>query len=85
MAGEYAANGTMLRRYFWGPDANEPVLWTQGMGIDRTAPVADALLQVYGTPRRQVLNSAQAFDAAAIASLRADFIDTAGATGSSRP
>lgn len=33
MVAEYASGGTLLRRYFWGPGADEPLLWTEGSAM----------------------------------------------------
>jgi len=45
------------------------------MGVDREAPLADALLQIYGSARKALLDCALAFDPAALATIRADFRD----------
>lgn len=45
------------------------------MGVDRDAPLAQALLQVYGAARHAVLTSVTDFDAAQLAAVRQDFID----------
>ena len=31
---EYATNGTMLRRYMWGPNTDEPIMWDEGSAMD---------------------------------------------------
>ena len=49
------------------------------MGVDRTAPLADALLHVYGSARKAVLDSVVRFDAAAVAAARQDLIEIKGA------
>ena len=36
LAAEYDAAGTLLRRYAWGPDVDEPVLWDEGGALDCT-------------------------------------------------
>lgn len=43
------------------------------MGLDRSAPIAAALSQLYGAARETILASVTAFDAAALAAVRADF------------
>jgi flagellar protein FliS len=45
------------------------------MGVDRTAPLATALLQVYGAGRRAVLDSVTAFDTGLLTSVRQDFVE----------
>lgn len=45
------------------------------MGVDRDAPLADALLQIYGAARRALLDAAVAFDPAALETIRSDFRD----------
>ena len=45
------------------------------MGVDRAAPLADALLQLYGTGRQAVLDSVIAFRPQALAAARQDLID----------
>ncbi len=42
------------------------------MGVDRDAPLAQALLQVYGAARKAVLDSVIRFDVAALAATRQD-------------
>jgi len=53
------------------------------MGVDRDAPLADALLQIYSAARYKVLESVSRFDAEGLATVRTDFIDIARAMGSS--
>jgi len=45
------------------------------MGVDRSAPLASALLSVYGAARRAVLKSVTAFDHEALTSSSRDLID----------
>jgi len=45
------------------------------MGVDRKAPLAEALLQVYGAARHAVLGSATDFNADLLASVRQDFLE----------
>lgn len=45
------------------------------MGIDREAPLAEALLQVYGAARHAVLKSAIDFNPDALAAARSDFVE----------
>ncbi len=45
------------------------------MGVDRDAPLAQALLQVYGAARQAVLASVTRFDAEALTSVRGDFLE----------
>lgn len=45
------------------------------MGVDRNAPLAEALLQVYGAARQAVLGSVTDFDAGLLASVRQDFLE----------
>jgi flagellin-specific chaperone FliS len=47
------------------------------MGVDRSAPLAQALLQLYGAARKAVLDSVVAFDAGLLGQVRQDFIDIA--------
>jgi flagellar protein FliS len=47
------------------------------MGVDRSAPLAQALLQLYGAARQAVLDSVLAFDADLLAQVRQDFVDIA--------
>ena len=45
------------------------------MGVDRTAPLAKALLQIYGSARQAVLSSVTDFQPDVLASVRQDFVD----------
>lgn len=45
------------------------------IGVDREAPMAGALLQLYGAARQCILDSVLAFDAAALASVKDDFVE----------
>ncbi|MGV2497338.1 flagellar protein FliS [Pelagerythrobacter aerophilus] len=45
------------------------------MGVDREAPLAEALLQVYGAARQAVLGSVIDFHADLLASVRQDFLE----------
>ena len=45
------------------------------MGVDRNAPLAQALLQVYGAARKAVLDSVTDFNADLLQSVRQDFLD----------
>lgn len=45
------------------------------MGVDRTAPLADALLQVYGSARRTLLANVTEFDVDQLAGVRSDFVE----------
>jgi len=45
------------------------------MGVDRTAPLADALLQIYGSARRALLDCVTRFDPERLAEVRQDFRD----------
>lgn len=47
------------------------------MGVDRSAPLADALLQLYGAARKAILDSVVSFDAEMLGQVRQDFIDIA--------
>ena len=49
------------------------------MGVDRDAPLAGALLNLYGAARKAALDSAVKFDAAQLKSVRQDFVDIADA------
>jgi flagellin-specific chaperone FliS len=51
------------------------------MGVDRDAPLADALLQLYGAARKAILDSVLAFDAEVLGRVRQDFIEIAAALG----
>lgn len=45
------------------------------MGVDRNAPLAQALLQVYGAARKAVLDSVTDFNADLLQLVRQDFLD----------
>lgn len=45
------------------------------MGVDRNAPLAQALLQVYGAARKAVLDSVTDFNPDLLRSVRQDFLD----------
>ena len=45
------------------------------MGVDREAPLAEALLQVYGAARQAVLGSVIDFHADLLSSVRQDFLE----------
>ena len=45
------------------------------MGVDREAPLAQALLQVYGAARQAVLGSVTGFDAQLLSAVRQDFVE----------
>ena len=64
----YAARSKWLTRALTALTALE-------IGVDRDAPLADALLQVYGAARRSLLDCALAFDPEALAAIRSDFVD----------
>jgi flagellar protein FliS len=49
------------------------------MGVDREAPLAQALLQVYGAARQAVLASVLDFNPELLASVRNDFLEIAAA------
>jgi flagellar protein FliS len=51
------------------------------IGVDRSAPLASALLQLYGGARRAILDSVVGFDSAALRLVREDFVDIARALG----
>ena len=51
------------------------------MGVDREAPLAPALLQIYGAARKAILDSVVAFDAEQLTHVRQDFVDIARALG----
>src|SRR5690606_38551122 len=51
------------------------------MGVDRSAPLADALLRLYGSARKAILDSVLAFDAEVLGRVRQDFIEIAAALG----
>ncbi len=52
------------------------------MGVDRDAPLADALLQLYGAARKTILDSVLVFDPELLGRVRQDFIEIATALGS---
>jgi flagellar protein FliS len=68
-------------------ERNEPGLRSQGltraltaitaldMGVDRDAPLAEALLQVYGAARQAVLDSVIDFQAERLQAVRGDFVE----------
>lgn len=45
------------------------------MGVDRNAPLAAALLQVYGAARREVLGSVTDFQPSRLEAVRSDFVE----------
>lgn len=45
------------------------------MGVDPSAPMGDALLQLYTSARTTILDSVLTFDPATLARIRADFIE----------
>ena len=45
------------------------------MGVDRSAPLAQALLLIYGAARKAILDSVVTFDAALLGTVRQDFVD----------
>lgn len=47
------------------------------MGVDRSAPLAQALLQLYGAAKQAVLDSVLSFDPKLLGRVRQDFIDIA--------
>jgi len=47
------------------------------MGVDRSAPLADALLQLYGAARKAILASVVSFDAELLGRVRQDFVEIA--------
>lgn len=49
------------------------------MGVDRNAPLAGALLQLYGAARQTLLDSVVGFDPAALEAVRRDFIEISAA------
>jgi len=51
------------------------------MGVERSAPLAQALLQFYGAARKAILDSVVTFDTGRLATLRQDFVDIAKALG----
>ena len=53
------------------------------MGVERSAPLARALLQFYGGARKAILDSVVTFETQRLATLRQDFVDIAKALGGS--
>lgn len=51
------------------------------MGVDRNALLADALLQLYGSARRSLLDSVTRFDGDKLELMRRDFLEVAAAMG----
>ena len=47
------------------------------MGVDRDAPLAAALLQIYGGARKAILDSVIAFDTDLLRQVRQDFVEIA--------
>lgn len=47
------------------------------MGVDRSARLAEALLQIYAAARKAILDSVIAFDSAMLGTVRQDFVDIA--------
>ena len=45
------------------------------MGVDRSASLANALLQIYGAARQTILDSVANFDPAGLEAVRADFFE----------
>ena len=45
------------------------------MGVDRSSPLAEALLQVYGAARRTLLDGALVFERRPLEAVRADFVE----------
>lgn len=45
------------------------------MGVDRSAPLAGALLQLYGAARQAILDSVLSFDAEELSRVRQDFAE----------
>ena len=64
----YAARSKSLTRALTALTALE-------MGVNRDAPLAGALLQVYGAARRSLLDCALDFDPQALLVIRGDFVD----------
>jgi len=52
------------------------------MGVDRSAPLAGALLQLYGSARQAILDSVVSFDGALLGRVRQDFVEIARAVES---
>ena len=53
------------------------------IGVDRSAPLAEALLSLYGATRKAILDSVLAFDPDLLDRVRQDFVEIAGALGRS--
>ena len=51
------------------------------IGVDRSAPLAEALLSLYGATRKAILDSVLAFDPELLDRVRQDFVEIAGALG----
>lgn len=51
------------------------------MGVDRSAPLAPALLHIYGAARKAILDSVVAFDTELLKQVRQDFVEIARALG----
>lgn len=51
------------------------------MGVDRSAPLAAALLQLYGAAKRTILDSVVSFDEQQLERMRQDFIEIGQALG----
>ena len=51
------------------------------MGVDRSAPLAPALLHIYGAARKAILDSVVAFDAERLTLVRQDFVEIGRALG----
>ncbi|HEY6816109.1 MAG TPA: flagellar protein FliS [Croceibacterium sp.] len=51
------------------------------IGVDRSAPLSEALLSIYGAARKAILDSVLAFDSALLGRVRQDFIDIGNAFG----
>lgn len=47
------------------------------MGVDRSAPLAHALLQLYSAAKKAILDSVVAFDSEMLGQVRQDFVDIA--------
>ncbi|GAA3790350.1 hypothetical protein GCM10022600_08900 [Qipengyuania pelagi] len=70
MRGDRAARSRSLTRAITALTALE-------LGVDRTAPMADSLLQFYGGAKLLLLDSIREIDLSRIAELRQDFRDVA--------
>jgi len=51
------------------------------IGVDRAAPLSEALLKIYGAARKAILDSVLAFDPVLLGQVRQDFIDIGHAFG----